>query len=61
VTLVWFIVWLACNLIGDSEPLTLDPVNGWTGTLLLAVALDLSRQHVMTPAKPKKSKEPSEV
>ena len=44
-TLVWFIVWLIANLIGDDEPLTFDPVNWWAGTLILAAALDLSRQH----------------
>jgi len=44
-TLIWFLVWLVANLIGDKEPLRLDPVNLWTGTLLLAIALDLSRQH----------------
>jgi len=32
-------------VIGDRESLTLDPVNWWAGTLLLVVALDLSRQH----------------
>jgi hypothetical protein len=31
--------------IGDREPLLADPVNWWAGTLLLVVALDLSRQH----------------
>jgi hypothetical protein len=30
---------------GDEESLTFDPVNWWAGTLLLTVALDLSRQH----------------
>ena len=45
-TLLWFIVWFISNLIGDNEVLTADPVNGWLGTLILAVALDLSRQHV---------------
>ncbi len=44
-TLIWFVVWLISNLIGDTESLTLDPVNWWAGTLLLTVALDLSRQH----------------
>ena len=44
-TLLWFIVWLIANLIGDEEPLLFDPVNGWTGTLVLAIALDLARQH----------------
>lgn len=44
-TLLWFVVWLICNLIGDREALTFDPVNWWAGTLVLAVALDLGRQH----------------
>lgn len=44
-TLLWAIVWLVCNLIGDSEPLLFDPVNGWAGTLIFAVALDLSAVH----------------
>ena len=45
-TLVWFVVWLIANLIGDREGLRFDPVNWWAGALLLTVALDLSRQHV---------------
>lgn len=45
-TLVWFVVWLVANLIGDREALRFDPVNWWAGALLLAIALDLSRQHV---------------
>jgi hypothetical protein len=45
VTLIWFVVWLIANNIGDNESLTSDPVNVWAGTLILAVALDLSRQH----------------
>jgi hypothetical protein len=45
-TVIWFIVWLIANLIGDREPLRFDPVNLWAGALLLAAALDLSRQHV---------------
>jgi hypothetical protein len=48
-TLVWLIVWFIFNLIGDKEPLTFDPVNVWAGTLILAVALDLGKQH--TPAR----------
>ena len=44
-TIVWFLIWLVANTIGDSEGLTFDPVNGWAGALLLAVALDLGRQH----------------
>lgn len=42
-TLLWFVVWLIANIVGDSEPLELDPVNIWTGSLILAVALDLNR------------------
>lgn len=44
-TLVWFAVWLIANVVGDDAPLTFDPVNWWAGTLLLAIALDLGRQH----------------
>ena len=44
-TLVWFVIWLICNLVGDDEVLTFDPVNWWAGTLLLAIALDLGRVH----------------
>ena len=44
-TLIWFVVWLIANNIGDHEPLAFDPVNWWTGALLLAVALDLSAHH----------------
>lgn len=42
-TLAWFLVWLIANIAGGSEPLELDPVNAWTATLVLAVALDLNR------------------
>lgn len=44
-TVVWFIVWLIANFVGDREALTFDPVNVWAGTLLAAAALDLGRQH----------------
>lgn len=44
-TLIWFIVWFVSDLVGDEEVLTFDPVNWWAGTLLLTLALDLSRQH----------------
>jgi hypothetical protein len=43
VTIVWFIAWLIANNIGGHEPLQLDPVNFWTGSLVLAIALDLNR------------------
>lgn len=42
-TLLWFIVWLIADNVGTREPLLLDPVNIWSGTLLLAIAVDLSR------------------
>jgi hypothetical protein len=50
-TLVWFVVWLICDLVGDREELTFAPVNWWAGALILAVALDLGRQHA--PSLPK--------
>ncbi len=44
-TILWFLIWLIANSIGSHEPLVFDPVNVWAGTLILAVALDLGRQH----------------
>lgn len=41
----WLLIWLIADLIGDREPLLVDPLNWWTATLILAVALDLGRQH----------------
>jgi hypothetical protein len=46
-TLIWFVVWLVADLIGDEEPLRFDPVNVWTATLILAIALDLGRSGVV--------------
>ena len=46
-TIVWFVVWLISNTIGDHEVLRLDPPNLWTATLILAAALDLNRPQVM--------------
>ena len=51
-TLIWFVVWLVANTIGDNEALTFDPVNIWAGTLLGAAALDLGRQHAPEIGKP---------
>lgn len=48
-TLIWFVVWLMANSIGDHAPLLTDPVNTWTGTLIFAIALDLARQHTRLP------------
>jgi hypothetical protein len=44
-TFVWFIIWLVSNIVGDHENLTTAPVNGWTATLILAIALDLGGHH----------------
>ena len=46
-TIVWFVVWLVADRIGDREPLLLDPLNVWTATLVLAAALDLNRPAVL--------------
>ena len=53
VTLVWFVIWFICNIIGGPEPLIFDPVNGWAGTLLLVVALDLAAAHATAGARRK--------
>jgi hypothetical protein len=42
-TIAWFVIWFVANLIGGDEPLKLDPVNAWTATLILALALDINR------------------
>lgn len=46
-TLLWLIVWFIADVIGDHEPLEFDPVNVWTATLILAIGLDLGRQHAL--------------
>lgn len=46
-TVLWFIVWLILNAVGTNEPLRLDPVNWWAGTLILAIALDINRPPVL--------------
>jgi hypothetical protein len=46
-TILWFVVWLISNLVGDHEPLVLDPVNWWTGTLIFAIAVDINRPLVV--------------
>jgi hypothetical protein len=53
VTLIWFVIWLIANTIGDHEPLVVDPVNWWAGTLILTVALDLGRQHAPGLTRPR--------
>jgi hypothetical protein len=42
-SIAWFVIWFICNLIGGDEVLKLDPVNAWTATLILALALDINR------------------
>ena len=46
-TLVWFVVWLIADRVGDREPLLFDPVNWWAGTLILAAAIDLNKSYVI--------------
>lgn len=50
-TFIWFIVWLIANTVGANEPLLLDPVNIWTGSLILAIALDLAAAHASNTAR----------
>ena len=50
-TFVWLIVWLIWDLVGDEEPLLLDPVNFWTGALIFAVAVDLGGAQVRSYTK----------
>ena len=50
-TLLWFFIWFVCNLVGDKEVLTFDPVNWWAGTLLFAVAVDLAGIHAFKGGK----------
>ncbi len=44
-TILWFVIWLIADHTGKPEPLTFDPVNVWTATLLAAIALDLGNRH----------------
>jgi hypothetical protein len=50
-TILWFIVWLIANNVGGQEPLLFNPVNAWTATLILAIALDLAAAHARTGKK----------
>ncbi|MBO3731545.1 hypothetical protein [Glycomyces niveus] len=50
-TFIWFIIWLIANFVGTREPLLFDPVNAWTATLILAIALDLTGAHAANTAK----------
>ncbi|HEY6961689.1 MAG TPA: hypothetical protein VI408_07355 [Gaiellaceae bacterium] len=44
-TIIWFIVWIVADHLGGHAPLRFDPVNAWTWTLILAIALDLGSTH----------------
>ena len=44
-TFIWFVIWLIANNVGSHEPLIFNPVNAWTGTLILAIALYLGGSH----------------
>jgi hypothetical protein len=46
-TLIWFVVWLVCDLVGDRELLVFAPVDWWAGALLLAIAIDLASVHAV--------------
>jgi hypothetical protein len=46
-TIIWFVVWLVANNIGDHEALRFDPLNWWAATLLLVIALDINRPQVL--------------
>ena len=55
-TLIWLLIWFVFDLIGDNEPLHFDPVNFWTGTLILAIALDLASLHSSPARRARKSR-----
>ena len=44
-TFIWFVIWFIANNVGGHEGVLLNPVNGWAGTLILAVALDFGGAH----------------
>jgi hypothetical protein len=54
-TLIWFIVWLIANSVGGHESLLFNPVNTWTATLILAIALDLGASHALGTQKSRSS------
>jgi hypothetical protein len=57
-TVIWFVIWLIANNIGDHEPLRVDPMNWWAATLILALALDLGRQHAPDFSKRDRARQP---
>lgn len=55
-TLIWLLIWFIADLTGDNEPLLFDPVNIWTGTLILAIGLDLGSAHARPVGRAKKAR-----
>jgi hypothetical protein len=55
VTLIWFVVWVISDHVGDKEALTAHPVNIWTAMLILAIALDLGRHHAPAGGRARRS------
>jgi hypothetical protein len=49
-TLLWFVVWLIFDLIGDDAPLTFNPVNWWGGSFMFVIAVDLAGDHALKAA-----------
>jgi hypothetical protein len=47
-SVIWFVIWVICDLVGDRESLSFDPVNLWAATLIAAVALDVNRTQVLS-------------
>ena len=43
-TLLWLLIWF----IAGHDGFKLDPVNAWTATLILAVALDINRPSLIS-------------
>ena len=50
-TILWFVIWVIANNVGDHALLEFSPVNAWTATLILAIALDLNRPLAMRNGK----------
>lgn len=48
-TLLWLLIWF----IAGHDALSLDPVNAWTATLILAAGLDLARPSALAQRKSK--------
>jgi hypothetical protein len=59
-TVIWFVIWLIADNIGDREPLQFDPVNWWAAALILTVALDLGGGHASDYGKRGRPTQPKE-